>query len=328
MFGGSVSRFAKLPLVLLAALALFFLMPGLARAESTTSPADACVADPTAAGCPTAGTGTRTGTDTGTGTGTGTGAGAASTDSTTPAGNTASAGNLPGSEPAGAGEQAGAQRNAVVPQAATDIPPLCTGVTPVPGCIPPCTVAPFKGSPLCTTPTTPPSTTCEKLGDLPHCVPDCAFLNAVLGQDLCTTTLPTCLDLSKLPSGTPPPPVIPGLPVCDPGGHTTPPPTSPGGVFYKNCDDARAHGATNIRSDQPGYRPGLDRDGDGVACEDSTPTGTPQTPTPQAPAAQPTATPVVDQLAYTGAVPGPITAAGFGLVLGGATLLRLSRRTR
>jgi hypothetical protein len=35
---------------------------------------------------------------------------------------------------------------------------------------------------------------------------------------------------------------------------------------------------------------------------------------------------VVDQLAYTGAVPAPMTVAGLGLVLGGTTLLRLSRR--
>jgi hypothetical protein len=37
---------------------------------------------------------------------------------------------------------------------------------------------------------------------------------------------------------------------------------------------------------------------------------------------------VAGQLAYTGAVPAPMTAAGFGFVLGGAALLRLSRRTR
>jgi hypothetical protein len=55
----------------------------------------------------------------------------------------------------------------------------------------------------------------------------------------------------------------------------------------------------------------------------STSTGTPKAPTPQTPAA-----PVAGQLAYTGAVPAPMTAAGFGFVLGGAALLRLSRRTR
>jgi hypothetical protein len=40
-----------------------------------------------------------------------------------------------------------------------------------------------------------------------------------------------------------------------------------GGVFYRNCDAARAAGAAPIRRGQPGYGPHLDRDGDGIACE-------------------------------------------------------------
>jgi hypothetical protein len=38
-------------------------------------------------------------------------------------------------------------------------------------------------------------------------------------------------------------------------------------VYYPNCTAARAAGAAPIYRGQPGYRPGLDRDGDGVACE-------------------------------------------------------------
>ncbi|OBJ24840.1 deoxyribonuclease [Mycobacterium colombiense] len=38
-------------------------------------------------------------------------------------------------------------------------------------------------------------------------------------------------------------------------------------VYYPNCKAARAAGAAPIYAGQPGYRPGLDRDGDGVACE-------------------------------------------------------------
>jgi hypothetical protein len=41
----------------------------------------------------------------------------------------------------------------------------------------------------------------------------------------------------------------------------------PPAVYYKNCDDVRAHGAAPLYRGQPGYRAGLDRDGDGVACE-------------------------------------------------------------
>lgn len=49
------------------------------------------------------------------------------------------------------------------------------------------------------------------------------------------------------------------------------PPTAgsprPTSVYYRNCAEARAAGAAPIYRGQPGYRPGLDRDGDGVACE-------------------------------------------------------------
>lgn len=39
------------------------------------------------------------------------------------------------------------------------------------------------------------------------------------------------------------------------------------GVFYRNCAEARAAGAAPLRRGQPGYRPQMDGDGDGVACE-------------------------------------------------------------
>ena len=38
-------------------------------------------------------------------------------------------------------------------------------------------------------------------------------------------------------------------------------------VYYKNCAEARAAGAAPLHRGEPGYRPGLDSDGDGVACE-------------------------------------------------------------
>ncbi|MCV7386379.1 excalibur calcium-binding domain-containing protein [Mycolicibacter longobardus] len=37
--------------------------------------------------------------------------------------------------------------------------------------------------------------------------------------------------------------------------------------YYKNCAEARAAGAAPIHKGEPGYRSGLDRDGDGIACE-------------------------------------------------------------
>lgn len=40
-----------------------------------------------------------------------------------------------------------------------------------------------------------------------------------------------------------------------------------GEVYYKNCAAVRAAGKAPLYSWQPGYRPALDRDRDGVACE-------------------------------------------------------------
>ncbi|WP_240740910.1 excalibur calcium-binding domain-containing protein [Deinococcus sp. Arct2-2] len=50
----------------------------------------------------------------------------------------------------------------------------------------------------------------------------------------------------------------------------SPAPASPAlapGVFYPNCAAARAAGVTPLLRGQPGYRSGLDGDGDGRACE-------------------------------------------------------------
>ncbi|MEV0296922.1 excalibur calcium-binding domain-containing protein [Nocardia sp. NPDC050710] len=38
-------------------------------------------------------------------------------------------------------------------------------------------------------------------------------------------------------------------------------------MYYKSCKEARAAGAAPLRRGDPGYRAGLDSDGDGVACE-------------------------------------------------------------
>jgi hypothetical protein len=66
------------------------------------------------------------------------------------------------------------------------------------------------------------------------------------------------------PPATSPPATSP--PVTNPPA-TNPPATSPPGVYYANCDAARAAGAAPLHAGDPGYRSGLDRDNDGVACE-------------------------------------------------------------
>ena len=42
---------------------------------------------------------------------------------------------------------------------------------------------------------------------------------------------------------------------------------SEGVAYYANCDAARAAGVAPIARGMPGYRPALDRDDDGWACE-------------------------------------------------------------
>ena len=61
---------------------------------------------------------------------------------------------------------------------------------------------------------------------------------------------------------------------CHRGGGSPPPPPrrvqplqGGGDAYYPNCAAARAAGAAPIRRGDPGYRAGLDRDGDGVACD-------------------------------------------------------------
>lgn len=60
---------------------------------------------------------------------------------------------------------------------------------------------------------------------------------------------------------------LPSPSIAAPPSTPPPPPASTTSVYYKNCDAARAAGAAPIRVGQPGYRTGLDRDGDGTACD-------------------------------------------------------------
>lgn len=38
-------------------------------------------------------------------------------------------------------------------------------------------------------------------------------------------------------------------------------------VYYAGCDEVRALGMDPLYAGQPGYRSGMDGDGDGIACE-------------------------------------------------------------
>jgi hypothetical protein len=70
-------------------------------------------------------------------------------------------------------------------------------------------------------------------------------------------------------------------------------------VSYPNCAAASAAGAAPIPRGRPGYRPDLDRDGDGIACDaedppsasPTTPRATPTRSTTPSPSADPSPTP-------------------------------------
>ncbi|BDH56721.1 excalibur calcium-binding domain-containing protein [Tsukamurella sp. PLM1] len=40
-----------------------------------------------------------------------------------------------------------------------------------------------------------------------------------------------------------------------------------GSAYYPNCDAAKAAGVAPLHRGEPGYRAGLDRDRDGIACD-------------------------------------------------------------
>lgn len=72
-----------------------------------------------------------------------------------------------------------------------------------------------------------------------------------------------------------PPPVTVTIEVPVPADQATgglgfvapPAPPEPASAYYANCDAARSAGAAPLYRGDPGYRSGLDRDNDGVACE-------------------------------------------------------------
>ncbi|MGW6122977.1 excalibur calcium-binding domain-containing protein [Nocardia sp. NPDC055165] len=84
-----------------------------------------------------------------------------------------------------------------------------------------------------------------------------------------TTTAPT----TTIAAPAPPPVIVPvptttvDLPAPRVAAVPEPEAPAPASAYYKNCAAARAAGAAPLRTGDPGYRSGLDRDGDGVACE-------------------------------------------------------------
>ncbi|MBE7161897.1 MAG: DUF1524 domain-containing protein, partial [Williamsia herbipolensis] len=92
-------------------------------------------------------------------------------------------------------------------------------------------------------------------------------------KDAMTRVLMSCGGAAPVTTTTttaePPPPPPPPAPTTTQTPRPLAPVATPNGgsAYYKNCSAARAAGAAPLRVGEPGYRPGLDRDGDGVACE-------------------------------------------------------------
>lgn len=95
-------------------------------------------------------------------------------------------------------------------------------------------------------------------------------------------------------------------------------------MTFDNCSDAYNAGYANMKNGQPGYSAKLDRDHDGVACENPPPGFQPATQTGIHTGTQ---VPRGDQLAKTGPATA-LTAGGSSLLLLGAAIMVLIRRRR
>ena len=83
-----------------------------------------------------------------------------------------------------------------------------------------------------------------------------------LGQMLDTCPPGTMFSLSPTPT------TIPVIPVTTaPSASASSQPGAASTTYFANCAAARAAGVAPLHTGQPGYRSGLDRDGDGIACE-------------------------------------------------------------
>lgn len=92
------------------------------------------------------------------------------------------------------------------------------------------------------------------------------MLDVITTNGFCTGATPI-----TVPASTSAPTTTTAPPTTAPPATTAPPPppTDPPAqsVYYPNCTAAREAGAAPINQGEPGYRPELDGNSDGVACE-------------------------------------------------------------
>ncbi|MEV7216071.1 excalibur calcium-binding domain-containing protein [Kitasatospora cineracea] len=85
-----------------------------------------------------------------------------------------------------------------------------------------------------------------------------------------TSSAPPSPSPTPTPTGEPTVVVSPPAVVAPTTETATPGPATSSALAepsYRNCAEAKASGAAPLYRGEPGYRSGLDRDGDGIACE-------------------------------------------------------------
>ncbi|MDQ0729208.1 GmrSD restriction endonuclease domain-containing protein [Arthrobacter sp. B1I2] len=101
---------------------------------------------------------------------------------------------------------------------------------------------------------------------------DCAGQLAPTNQLAPVVAAPAPAAVAPAPVAPAPAPVAPApapAPVAPAPAPVAPAPApvAPAAAYYANCTAARAAGAAPLYAGQAGYRPALDRDSDGIACE-------------------------------------------------------------
>jgi hypothetical protein len=102
---------------------------------------------------------------------------------------------------------------------------------------------------------------------------DCTGQLAPTNQQAPVASEPTPSVVEPAPAAAPVAPVpaapapAPAPAAVAPAPAPVAPIPAPAAVYYANCTAARAAGAAPIYAGQAGYRPALDRDSDGIACE-------------------------------------------------------------
>ncbi|WP_083292350.1 excalibur calcium-binding domain-containing protein [Arthrobacter sp. SW1] len=131
-------------------------------------------------------------------------------------------------------------------------------------------------SPSATTASATPTPTPTPKATKPPAVPGAAGAGAgaVVGGNVPAPLVKVPVQKPPAPAPKPAPPAPkPVAPAPKPVAPAPAPPKpavpapAPPAAYFSSCADARAAGAAPLYAGQPGYRAGLDRDKDGVACE-------------------------------------------------------------